>query len=120
MDRHTASNTHDLLDCSCRGDNANEEECFIPAASDDDEEQKGFVVASEVKIADFNQLNQGDREVGRMFDHFALSFDTWISTLRRKKLASPPSMNGSMSTASRPLREKRSKMKYSSTCFIWA
>ncbi|KAJ8077030.1 helicase [Marasmius tenuissimus] len=77
VDPNTASNTHDLLDCTCRGGDATEEECFIPPASDDGEERKGFVAASEVKVADFGKLDKSDREYLERKKASLASLDEW-------------------------------------------
>ncbi|KAL0581838.1 helicase [Marasmius crinis-equi] len=77
VDPNTASNTHDLLDCSCRDEDPAGEEYYLPPASSDDEQPKGFVVASEVKVADPNDLSKGDREYLEKKKASLASLDEW-------------------------------------------
>ncbi|KAF9264199.1 hypothetical protein L218DRAFT_1076746 [Marasmius fiardii PR-910] len=74
VDPYTVSNTHDLLDCPCRSEEGEDDYAARLPVKEDEEQRKGFVVASEVTMSKFTKT---DREYLEKKKASLASLDEW-------------------------------------------
>uniref|UniRef100_A0A0W0FFX5 Uncharacterized protein n=1 Tax=Moniliophthora roreri TaxID=221103 RepID=A0A0W0FFX5_MONRR len=77
VDPNTCCNTHDLIDCPCQGDRSDDQGSWTISTSNDKDEMKGFVCASQVRPSDMTKLSKVDMEYLERKKASLASLDEW-------------------------------------------